>query len=160
MLTGLTVRPACNCSGNDERKGQLQKITDSLCIAYPHGATAWIPSTDQRSPEFPIGLTACSVSGLLFCVLLLEVRSPLCHQLADVLNMVSVKVSPAGKPLPLARGLPVTVEVKDNATVSDVKAAIAVKFPKVGRTTCFTCRVYQTKFILALRISSKTCAEG
>lgn len=74
--------------------------------------------------------------------------------------MVSVKVSPAGKPLPLARGLPVTVEVKDNATVSDVKAAIAAKFPKVGQTTYFACHKYQSKEFLALRISSKTCPEG
>ncbi|KAF9790639.1 3-oxo-5-alpha-steroid 4-dehydrogenase-domain-containing protein, partial [Thelephora terrestris] len=45
--------------------------------------------------------------------------------------MVSVKISSAGKPLSLARGLPITVEVKDDAKVSDVKAAIAAKFPKL-----------------------------
>jgi hypothetical protein len=48
-------------------------------------------------------------------------------------TMISVKVSPAGRPLSLARGLPVTVGVKEDAKVSDVKAAIASKFPKVGR---------------------------
>ena len=47
--------------------------------------------------------------------------------------MVSVKISPAGKPLSLARGLPITVEVKNDAKVSDLKAAVAAKFPKVGQ---------------------------
>ena len=51
--------------------------------------------------------------------------------------MVSVKISPAGKTGSLARGLPVTVEVKADAKVSDVKVAIAVKFPRVCQTTCF-----------------------
>jgi len=46
--------------------------------------------------------------------------------------MVSVKISPAGKPVSLARGLPVTVEVKADAKVSDVKVAVAAKFPRVG----------------------------
>ena len=75
--------------------------------------------------------------------------------------MVSVKISPAGKPEPLARGLPVTVQVKAEAKVSDVKAAIAEKFPKVSRTVCFTCHEHGTEgFVLALRISSKTHTEG
>jgi very-long-chain enoyl-CoA reductase len=47
--------------------------------------------------------------------------------------MISVKISSAGKPLSLARGLPITVEVNDDAKVSDIKAAIAAKFPKVRR---------------------------
>lgn len=50
--------------------------------------------------------------------------------------MVSVKISPVGKLGSLARGLPVTVEVKADAKVSDVKAAIAAKFPRVGLLTC------------------------
>ena len=52
-------------------------------------------------------------------------------------TMVSVKISPAGKPEPLARSLPVTVQVKAEAKVSDVKAAIAAKFPKVSRTVFY-----------------------
>jgi hypothetical protein len=75
--------------------------------------------------------------------------------------MVSVKISPDGKPLSLARGLPVTVQVRDNPRVLDVKVAIAAKFPKVGQNTRFTCHEYETEGpILALRVSSKTHAEG
>ena len=50
--------------------------------------------------------------------------------------MVFVKISPVGKLGSLARGLPVTVEVKADAKVSDVKAAIAAKFPRVGFLAC------------------------
>jgi hypothetical protein len=75
--------------------------------------------------------------------------------------MASVKISSAGKPLSLARGLPITVEVKDDAKVSDVKAAIAAKFPKVGRVVCFACHEYETEgSTVALRVTSKTHTEG
>ena len=47
--------------------------------------------------------------------------------------MVSVKISPVGKLGSLARGLPATVEVNADAKVSDIKVAIAAKFPKVGQ---------------------------
>lgn len=75
--------------------------------------------------------------------------------------MVSVEVSPAGKPLSLARGLPITVEVQNDAKISDVKTAIAAKFPKVGQIAYFVCHKRETEgFIPALRVSSKTHAEG
>lgn len=77
--------------------------------------------------------------------------------------MVSVKISPDGKPLSLARGLPVTVTVqgRDNPRVADVKVAIAARFPKVGQFTHFTCHECETEGpLLALRVSSKTHAEG
>ena len=78
--------------------------------------------------------------------------------------MVSVKISPVGKTGSLARGFPVTVEVRTDAKVSDVKVAIAAKFPRVSQTMCFTCHEryeYGTEaFILVLRVSSKTYAEG
>lgn len=45
--------------------------------------------------------------------------------------MVSLTISSASKPPPFARGFPLTVDVPDNATIADVKAAIAAKFPKV-----------------------------
>jgi very-long-chain enoyl-CoA reductase len=45
--------------------------------------------------------------------------------------MVSLTISSASKPPPFARGFPLTVDVADNATIADVKAAIAAKFPKV-----------------------------
>ncbi|KAG5638546.1 hypothetical protein H0H81_012047 [Sphagnurus paluster] len=44
--------------------------------------------------------------------------------------MVSVTISAASKPPPFARGLPVTLECDANATVEDLKALIAAKFPK------------------------------
>jgi len=45
--------------------------------------------------------------------------------------MVSVTVSPASKVIPIARGLPVTLEVAGpNPRVADVKAALAAKYPK------------------------------
>lgn len=75
--------------------------------------------------------------------------------------MVSVKISPAGKSLPLARGLPTTVEVKGDARISDVKIAIAAKFPKVSLVVYFARHEYETgAFVLALRVSSETHAEG
>jgi hypothetical protein len=75
--------------------------------------------------------------------------------------MVSVKISPAGKPLSLARGLPITVQVKNEAKISDVKAAIAAKFPNVGQVAYFACHEFETEgFTLALRVSSKTHAGG
>jgi len=46
--------------------------------------------------------------------------------------MVSVTVSAAGKPTPLARGLPVTLDITTaDPTVADVKASLASKYPKV-----------------------------
>lgn len=51
--------------------------------------------------------------------------------------MVSVTVSAARQVL-VAKGLPVTVELADkslqDATVADVKAAVAGKFPNVSRS--------------------------
>jgi very-long-chain enoyl-CoA reductase len=50
--------------------------------------------------------------------------------------MVSIKVSAAGKPIALARGLPMVVELSgkqlEDATVADVKSAIAKKYPGVS----------------------------
>ncbi|KAI0034564.1 3-oxo-5-alpha-steroid 4-dehydrogenase-domain-containing protein [Vararia minispora EC-137] len=43
--------------------------------------------------------------------------------------MVAVTISAAGK-LPLAKGLPATVEVSAQATVGDIKKALQAKFPK------------------------------
>src|SRR6267154_3900760 len=52
--------------------------------------------------------------------------------------MVTVNVSAAGKPIALARGLPMVVELPgkqlEDATIADVKSAIAKKYPKVSRT--------------------------
>lgn len=48
--------------------------------------------------------------------------------------MVTLTIAAAG-PVPLARGLPVSVTIPkqvENATIADVKAAIAAKYPKVG----------------------------
>ncbi|KAI9566845.1 3-oxo-5-alpha-steroid 4-dehydrogenase-domain-containing protein [Boletus coccyginus] len=48
--------------------------------------------------------------------------------------MVSVAVSPAGKPISIARGLPSQFDIPEkqveDATIGDVKVAIAKKFPK------------------------------
>lgn len=48
--------------------------------------------------------------------------------------MVTITVSAAG-PVPLARGLPITLNIPgkqlETATVADVKAALAQKYPKV-----------------------------
>jgi very-long-chain enoyl-CoA reductase len=50
--------------------------------------------------------------------------------------MVSVNVSAAGKPIALARGLPTVVELSgkqlEDATIADVKSAIAREFPGVS----------------------------
>ena len=50
--------------------------------------------------------------------------------------MVSVTVSPGGKPISIARGLPSQFDLPgkqdQDATIGDVKAAIAKKFPKVS----------------------------
>lgn len=50
--------------------------------------------------------------------------------------MVSINVSAAGKPISLARGLPMVVELSgkqlENATIADVKSAIAEKYPRVS----------------------------
>jgi very-long-chain enoyl-CoA reductase len=50
--------------------------------------------------------------------------------------MVTVNVSAAGKPIALARGLPITVVLPgkqlEDATITDVKSAIAKKYPKVS----------------------------
>lgn len=47
--------------------------------------------------------------------------------------MVSINVSAAGKPIALARGLPMVVELSgkrlEDATVADVKSAIAKQYP-------------------------------
>jgi very-long-chain enoyl-CoA reductase len=50
--------------------------------------------------------------------------------------MVTVSVSAAGKPIPLARGLPMVVELPgkqlEDVTIANVKSAIAKKYPKVN----------------------------
>lgn len=49
--------------------------------------------------------------------------------------MVTVNVSAAGKPIALARGLPMLVQLPgkqiEDATIADVKSAITQKYPKV-----------------------------
>ncbi|THH21643.1 hypothetical protein EUX98_g8314 [Antrodiella citrinella] len=49
--------------------------------------------------------------------------------------MVSVTVSPAGRPLALAKGLPIIVQIPnktvESATIGDVKAEVSRKFPKL-----------------------------
>jgi very-long-chain enoyl-CoA reductase len=49
--------------------------------------------------------------------------------------MVTVNVSAAGKPIALARGLPILVQLPgkqiEDATIADVKSAITQKYPKV-----------------------------
>lgn len=47
-------------------------------------------------------------------------------------DMVSLTISSPSKPPPFARGFPLTVDVPNDATIADVKAAIAAKFPKVS----------------------------
>ena len=50
--------------------------------------------------------------------------------------MVSLTVSAAAKlPAQIARGFPLTVDLKPEATVAEVKAAITAKFPKVRALT-------------------------
>jgi len=53
-----------------------------------------------------------------------------------VATMVSVTVSPAGKPISIARGLPSQFDIPEkqveDATIGDVKVAIAKKFLKVS----------------------------
>ncbi|KDQ59097.1 hypothetical protein JAAARDRAFT_68653 [Jaapia argillacea MUCL 33604] len=44
--------------------------------------------------------------------------------------MVSITVSAAGKPISVARGLPGSLEVPEDASVADIKAALAAKYPK------------------------------
>lgn len=46
--------------------------------------------------------------------------------------MVTLTVSSASKPPAFARGFPLSIEVSDDATVADVKASIATKYPKVS----------------------------
>ena len=50
--------------------------------------------------------------------------------------MVSVNVSAAGRPIPLARGLPIALEIPskslETAKIADVKEALAAKFPQVS----------------------------
>ena len=45
--------------------------------------------------------------------------------------MVSLTISAAAKPPAFARSFPLTIDVKPDATVGEVKAAITIKFPKV-----------------------------
>ena len=47
------------------------------------------------------------------------------------LRMVSLTISAAAKPPAFARSFPLTIDVKPDATVGEVKAAITIKFPKV-----------------------------
>jgi len=50
--------------------------------------------------------------------------------------MVIVNVSAAGKPIALARGLPMVVELPgkqlEDVTIADVKHAVAKKYPRVN----------------------------
>ena|SRR5271154_273489 len=45
--------------------------------------------------------------------------------------MISVTIIPASKPPPIARSLPLTVQLPAHATVYDIKSAICKQFPKV-----------------------------
>lgn len=45
--------------------------------------------------------------------------------------MVQLTVNAASKPVSLARGLPLTIDVTPEATVAEVKRAIVAKYPKV-----------------------------
>ena len=47
--------------------------------------------------------------------------------------MVTLTISSASKPPAFARGFPLSVQVPYDATVADVKASIAAKYPKVSR---------------------------
>ena len=46
--------------------------------------------------------------------------------------MVTITVSAAARPPSLAKGLPITLDVSEEATIKDVKSKIAEKFPKVS----------------------------
>jgi len=53
-------------------------------------------------------------------------------------SMTNLTISAAGKPPSFARGLPFTVEIPaGEATVADVKASIASKFPKASGSSKF-----------------------
>ena len=54
--------------------------------------------------------------------------------------MVSLTISTAAKPPVFARSFPLTIDVKPETTVGEVKAAINSKFPKVRL-------VYLNKFV-------------
>lgn len=79
--------------------------------------------------------------------------------------MVSVTVSAAGHPPSFARGLPFTAEIagKDvqSATIADVKAAVAAKFPKVRPHVYISEQLYLHKQFnnVVLRVSPKGCFE-
>ena len=45
--------------------------------------------------------------------------------------MTPLTISVAGKPPAFAHGFPLTIDIKPEATVGEVKAAITTKFPKV-----------------------------
>jgi hypothetical protein len=73
--------------------------------------------------------------------------------------MVSITVSAAGHPPSLARGLPLKAEIPgkdiENATIGDIKSAVAAKFPKVRQrihvssryvfTSCANSSMYRGK---------------
>ena len=53
--------------------------------------------------------------------------------------MVLLTVSTAAKPPAFARGFPLSIEVQPEATVSEVKAIITTKFPKVRTQSYLNC---------------------
>lgn len=52
--------------------------------------------------------------------------------------MVTLTISSASKPPAFARGFPLLIEAPEDATVADVKASIAAKYPKVSCVLDFT----------------------
>lgn len=54
--------------------------------------------------------------------------------------MVSIKVSAAGRPITIARGLPIVLDLPassiETATVGHVKEALAGKYPQVADFFC------------------------
>ena len=46
--------------------------------------------------------------------------------------MVALTVSSVAKPPSFASGFPIVIDVTEDATVGDVKASIAAKYPKVS----------------------------
>lgn len=130
VATG-TSAPWCR---TNERKSRVT-FWNLHCV--PEGRKGpWIPSPDQWDSS-----DQCrSVSGVLLGASNFP-RNPSCCVTTGhfSLAMISVTIFPDGKPLSLAPSLPISVEVKENASVIDVKTAIAAKFPRVGRDRCLTC---------------------
>ena len=75
-------------------------------------------------------------------------------------SMTNLTISAAGKPPSFARGLPFTVEIPaGEATVADVKASIASKFPKASGSSKFHTQGDLLRPGLVLSKSSKNFFE-